>query len=162
MMVELKRRRENFLEGRAEPTNVISQETSWKKLWKAKVPSKLRIFAWRLARSTLLTGEVRARRHMATTASCPICGIAVDNWRHSLLDCNMARSVWSLKDEDDILPLFADEIDNPKLWLFTLSGILSLWLLWLLYGPFGGLDGSSSMKEFISHHCPRMLSYNDT
>jgi hypothetical protein len=26
----------------------------------------------------------------------------------------MPRSVWSLKDQDDILPLFGDKTDNPK------------------------------------------------
>jgi hypothetical protein len=52
----------------------------------------------------------------------------------------MARSVLVLKEADIILPLFADETHDPKLWLFQLSNILkqesfieilvTLWAIW--------------------------------
>ena len=125
MIMELKRRRENYIEGRSESSNEMQQERAWKKLWKVRVPSKLRIFAWRLARSSLPTGEVREHRHMATSAICSVCNLAVDTWRHSLLECNMAQAVWALREDDVILPLLADETIDPKMWLFTLSNTLS-------------------------------------
>jgi hypothetical protein len=125
MIMETKHRREGFLEGRTEASNVGDEEKNWKKLWKVKVPSKLRIFAWRLARSSLPTGELREKRHMATSACCPICNVTTDTWRHSLLECNMAKAVWALKDDDITLPLFGDETPDPRLWLFSLSNTLS-------------------------------------
>jgi hypothetical protein len=52
----------------------------------------------------------------------------------------MAYSVWALKEDDIMLPLFTDETEDPKLWLFTLSRTLSqqkfvevlvtLWAIW--------------------------------
>jgi hypothetical protein len=140
MVVEMKHRRENWLEGRSEASGVEEKQEQWKKLWKTKVPSKLRIFAWRLARSSLPTGQERMRRHMATSDVCPICNAASDSWRHSLLDCNMARAVWSLSDEDVFEHLLADGSEDPKLWLLSLCENLcqskfilvltTLWSIW--------------------------------
>jgi hypothetical protein len=52
----------------------------------------------------------------------------------------MARSVWSLLDEEDVQPLMADEATDPKLWLMSLSNTLpqrkfvqvlvTLWAIW--------------------------------
>jgi hypothetical protein len=52
----------------------------------------------------------------------------------------MAKSVWALKEDHIILPLYGDETDDPKLWLFSLSTTLSsakfievlvtLWAIW--------------------------------
>ena len=98
------------------------------------------MFAWRLARASLPTGQEKERRHMTDEALCPICKAAVDSWRHALLDCNMAKSVWSLHDDDSLLPVYGDESSDPKLWLFNLCNTLSkdkfvsvlvtLWAIW--------------------------------
>ncbi|KAE8783603.1 hypothetical protein D1007_42905 [Hordeum vulgare] len=79
---------------------------------------------------------------MTSEVSCPICHAAVDTWRHALLDCNMAKSVWSLQDDEDdsLLPVYGDETDDPRLWLHGLCNALSgdrfvtilttLWAIW--------------------------------
>lgn len=36
---------------------------------------------------------------MATNTLCGICG-QVDSWKHSLLECNLARPVWALEREE--------------------------------------------------------------
>ena len=140
MIVEMKYRRTNWLEGRSEASNVEELEGQWKKLWQVQVPSKLRIFAWRLGRSSLSTGAERLRRQMATLATCSICNATADTWRHSLLDCNMAKAVWSLAEDDLVVPLLGDETDDPKLWLLSLCKSMSqdrfiqvlvtLWAIW--------------------------------
>jgi hypothetical protein len=89
------------------------------KLWKVDIPSKLRVFLWRLARHSLPTGDVRHRRNMAPTQACTICG-GEDSWRHSLLDCNMAKCVWALADTN-----IAEHVSFPteattRQWLFSL------------------------------------------
>ncbi|KAE8816788.1 hypothetical protein D1007_05819 [Hordeum vulgare] len=117
MVVATKLRRERWLNGEAEASNTDREESNWKKLWGTKVPAKLRLFAWRLARASLPMGQERGRRQMTVDTSCPICQGAVDSWRHALLDCNMARSVWSLRadDDDSLLPVYGDETLDPKL-----------------------------------------------
>ena len=76
-------------------SDVTGEKSSWSTLWKVKVPAKIRVFLWRLARKSIPTADVLHHRHMATQSSCVICG-APDSWRHSLLKCNMARRVWAL------------------------------------------------------------------
>ncbi|KAE8783168.1 hypothetical protein D1007_43385 [Hordeum vulgare] len=134
--------REKWLTGETDPSNTVQQEGNWKKLWGVQVPAKLRIFAWRLAWASLLTGQERQRRHMSEEAVCPICQAACDTWRHALLDCNMSKSVWSLRDDDDdwLLLVYGDETSDPKIWLHGLCNTLSqdkfvavltiLWAIW--------------------------------
>jgi hypothetical protein len=68
MIMATKHRGEAFLEGRTKASSTRQEEQNWKKLWKVKVLSKLRIFAWRFTRSSLPTREVRQKRNMVTTA----------------------------------------------------------------------------------------------
>lgn len=52
----------------------------------------------------------------------------------------MAKSVWALKDDDAVIPVYGDETTDPRLWLFNLSDTLSqeqfvevlvtLWAIW--------------------------------
>ncbi|KAE8801264.1 hypothetical protein D1007_23159 [Hordeum vulgare] len=142
MVMATKARREGWLNEDTESSHTTQEENNWKRLWGVQVPSKLRMFAWRLARASLPTGHERGRRHMTTEVSCPICHAAVDTWRHALLDCNMAKSVWSQWDDEDdyLLPVYGDETDDPKLWLHGLCNALSgdyfvtvlttLWAIW--------------------------------
>ncbi|KAE8784827.1 hypothetical protein D1007_41583 [Hordeum vulgare] len=79
---------------------------------------------------------------MTPEVSCPICHAAVDTWRHALLDCNMMKSVWALRDDEDdsLLLVYGDETDDPRLWLHGLCNALSgdrfltvlttLWAIW--------------------------------
>jgi hypothetical protein len=77
---------------------------------------KNRTFAWRLSLKMFCITE-----NMERTSSCQICKSANDSWRHSLTDCLMARSVWSLIDEELVEHLSADNIGDPKQWLFSNS-----------------------------------------
>jgi hypothetical protein len=45
LLLETKTRREDYLENPMSASNTDRVEIGWKKLWKVKVPSKLRIFA---------------------------------------------------------------------------------------------------------------------
>jgi len=76
-----------------------AEEKEWTSLWHVQVPSKIRVFLWRLARQTLPSGDLLHHRKMAPSNICAICG-AEDSWKHALLDCNMARCVWALEKED--------------------------------------------------------------
>jgi hypothetical protein len=66
-----------------------------------------------LARMSLPTGDVRLRRNIADSNICSLRNVAEDSWRHSLLNCNMARSVWALFDEEEYL--ISNHSDGAKL-----------------------------------------------
>lgn len=139
MLVKTKADREAWLDGRAS-SSASNEQKSWTSLWKTKVPSKIRVFLWRLSHQSLPTGNVLHRRSMADSCACAICNEPVDSWRHSLLDCNMARSTWALLDEELVEHMAANNCGNAKDWLFFLIETLShedfvratvtLWAIW--------------------------------
>lgn len=93
-------------------------------LWGALVPFKVKVFAWRLARTSIPTSEVRKNGSMAETTECPLYHAAVDTWRHALLDCHMVRCVWALEDEDLTETVMSNRIDNAKLSMLWLVDTL--------------------------------------
>ena len=96
-LVKTKIRRENWLEGRGGPSSNAREEQDWTNLWNLTVPSKIRIFLWRLARHSLPTTDVLNKSNLATRDACPLCGSA-DSWRHALISCTHARCTWALAD----------------------------------------------------------------
>jgi hypothetical protein len=99
MLVSTRERRTAWLDENARVSSVRKVEKEWSALWQVKVPSKLRVLLWRLAKQSLPTVDVLHHRHMATQPLCALCGVR-DSWKHSLLECNMARSVWALMPEE--------------------------------------------------------------
>ena len=100
LLAATKQQRTDWLEHKPGHSNIDADRRSWTKLWGADVPSKIKVSAWRLARTSLPTGDVRKHQSMAETPECTICQAANDTWRHSLFDCQMARCVWALTDEE--------------------------------------------------------------
>jgi LPS sulfotransferase NodH len=49
VLVSVKKTREDWLDGRATSSSSVDDGKAWSKLWKTKVPSKVRVFLWRLA-----------------------------------------------------------------------------------------------------------------
>jgi hypothetical protein len=76
---------------------------------------------------------------MAPTSACSLCGME-DSWRHSLLNCVVARSVWSLADEGVTVHFCTNDSPSAKVWLFAMMNSLSrddfarvavtLWAIW--------------------------------
>jgi hypothetical protein len=76
---------------------------------------------------------------MATNGSCIVCG-ETDSWRHSLVDCLHARSVWALADEE--IGDYIANLQEPHArgWLALVINDMSreesvrvmvtLWVLW--------------------------------
>ena len=140
LLVSTKRTREDWLEGRPASSASTTEQKLWTTMWKTKVPSKIRVFLWRLAHQSLPTGSVRHHRNMATTAGCPFCATVSDDWRHSLLDCTTARCVWALIDDELTEHISINKCGNAKEWIFFLIETLSheqftktvvtLWAVW--------------------------------
>ena len=111
----------------------------WSRLWKIAVPSKIKIFLWRLAKHSIPTGDVRYRRHMAESPACSLCG-REDSWRHSLIECNMARCVWVLSDDMITEHISISTEPTARRWLFSMMEsmkqpdltrmLVTLWAIW--------------------------------
>lgn len=104
MLVINKQRNTTYFESVAERSDTQAAEKEWMILWSVKVPTKIRIFLWRLARQSLATTDVLDHTNMKAENICALCG-AQDSCRHALLECNIARCVWALE-RDCITEIF--------------------------------------------------------
>jgi hypothetical protein len=139
MLMVTKMHRENCFEGNPGLSNLEAEEKGWSSLLKTSVPSKVRVFLWRLAKQSLLTADLLQHRNMSHSSSCSICG-AMDSWRHSLLECNMAACVWALADDLMVEHMMMNSEPSVKQWLFDMLGSLphdqftrltvTLWEIW--------------------------------
>jgi hypothetical protein len=139
MLVQTKTHREDWLKGRAAGSNTEEEGKAWTRLWKMQVPSKLRVFLWRPAHQSLPTGDVRQHRQMATHSLCSVFG-EEDSWRHSLINCSVARCVWALAEEEIVEHVGANEHPSAKTWLFAMMESMprdefaklgaTLWSIW--------------------------------
>jgi hypothetical protein len=139
LLVQTRENQTAWLDGTASSSNIKEEEKSWTDLWKVKVPSKLKVFLWRLARQSLPTADVFNHRNMATHSTCVVCGER-DSWRHSLVECHQARSVWALAPED--LRDYVINLQEPhaRAWLASVFKdltkeestrvVVTLWALW--------------------------------
>nr|XP_051211664.1 uncharacterized protein LOC127329168 [Lolium perenne] len=83
--------------------------------------------------------DVLQHRNMAHHRKCSICG-ETDSWKHSLLECNMARCVWALAPEEITDLICNVQETKAKAWLATVFKavphgdltrvVVTLWALW--------------------------------
>lgn len=125
MLIQTRNQRQDWMDSRAENSNIEGNRMRWKLFWKVKIPSKICIFAWRLAHNSLPTGEVLKERSMTEQSGCKLCGSEVVSWRHALFNSTMTRCVWVLIDEDLTEHTTVLEISNPWLWLTFMRESLS-------------------------------------
>jgi hypothetical protein len=59
--------RENYFDGNAGSSNVEVENKGWCILWKTKVPSKIRVFLWSLARQSFPTVDLLEHRNMSSS-----------------------------------------------------------------------------------------------
>jgi hypothetical protein len=59
---------------------------------------------------------------MARSSTCPFCG-GVDSWKHSLIECDMAVSVWALENEMLVEHMITCGETHAWNWLFLLEVI---------------------------------------
>jgi hypothetical protein len=66
----------------------------WQKIWKLKVPPKIRVFWWRVLHEFLPARQVLHRKHLEPVANCEDCGEESESIRHILMECTVARAFW--------------------------------------------------------------------
>jgi hypothetical protein len=71
----------------------MNNSTKWDLIWKANVPPKVRIFAWRLAREALGIEQKRCKRTISVLPICSICGKEREDGFHAVVSCTKARAL---------------------------------------------------------------------
>jgi hypothetical protein len=66
----------------------------WPKLWKLKIPPKVRIFWWRVLNNFLPSKAELKRRHVAQEDHCESCGEAGESVFHIAISCPLAVQFW--------------------------------------------------------------------
>ena len=65
----------------------------WGLIWKANIPQKIRIFAWRAATNSLAVQINRVKHHQTNSGMCSICGVEDEITFPSRARCSKARAL---------------------------------------------------------------------
>ncbi|KAM6563234.1 hypothetical protein CsatB_023232 [Cannabis sativa] len=82
------------LENKDHSSSSTSQEAWWQLFWGLNLPSKVRIFGWRVINSALPVAQNLFHRKVITSATCSLCSRAWESIGHALFSCCHAKSVW--------------------------------------------------------------------
>ncbi|KAL0383105.1 UNVERIFIED_CONTAM: hypothetical protein Scaly_0597800 [Sesamum calycinum] len=96
----------------------------WKTIWKANVPSKIRVFIWKVAHNALPTGRNLLQKLRFEPLACPLCCSEDEDVEHVFLRCPFARQVWALSHLPGHLSRFF-----PLIRVVGLNTLLNLCLL---------------------------------
>lgn len=78
----------------ASSANPDGNRAIWNRVWKAVVPQKMKITAWRIVTGTLPSQQCKSYRHVATHSTCRLCGVEEETTFHALTTCSQARMLW--------------------------------------------------------------------
>ena len=66
----------------------------WTRLWKFRLPNKIKLFGWRACHNILPTKENLVRRRITQDSVCERCNQGPGSGLHALWECGVARDVW--------------------------------------------------------------------
>ncbi|KAK1313624.1 hypothetical protein QJS10_CPA06g00034 [Acorus calamus] len=64
------------------------------RIWKPKVPRKVKIFTWLLAHGRLLTKVYRAKWKGNEPVQCGLCGVEIETLPHLFCQCRFSEALW--------------------------------------------------------------------
>ena len=86
---------EREAESQRECSKGVDVNPVWCKLWKLKLPNKIKIFMWRACHNILPTSENLVRRRVIDDSTCELCQREMESVLHVLWECNVAMHVWT-------------------------------------------------------------------
>ena len=111
-----------------------------KKIWKMKIPLKLKFFAWYLRKVVILTNDNLIKRNWHGSSKCVFCP-QEETITHLLFQCSVARSIWSaiqiastLRPPCSVANIFGDwlhGIDKRDRNIIRVGALAVIWSLWL-------------------------------
>lgn len=92
----------------------------WNIIWEVNVPTKIRVFAWRLATNSLAVQEERSRRIKKTMPVCTVCGCGSESAYHAVMVCPKALGLGQRMRQDGNLPDEAKLRYSGRDWVLVL------------------------------------------
>ncbi|KAL0700618.1 hypothetical protein Bca4012_056740 [Brassica carinata] len=75
------------------------------RFWSLRIPPKIKIFWWKIMHNALPVADNLNKRGCRIDKGCQICGGDLENIKHMLLECRVAREIWSISLLDKFPPL---------------------------------------------------------
>ncbi|XP_023921139.2 uncharacterized protein LOC112032606 [Quercus suber] len=110
----------------------------WPRLWKLRLPNKIKLFGWRACHNILPTKDNLVRRRIIEDSVCELCNQGSESGLHVLWECEVAKDVWagsmgrlqkSVCGQTDFSHLFVillDRLSREELETF----MVQCWLIW--------------------------------
>ncbi|XP_062086997.1 uncharacterized protein LOC133793717 [Humulus lupulus] len=73
----------------------IDRLSFWNKLWKLRVPPKVKDLVWRASSDCLPTKVHLRLKHVDIDTTCPVCQVSGESIIHCLVECPFARASWA-------------------------------------------------------------------
>jgi hypothetical protein len=148
-------------------TRPDNSRNTWKPIWNAKVPGKIKIFGWRAACDNLATKKNKFRRTLETYSTCSVCGRVEENSHHAIVDCSKPRVLWCALRRHWDLPRECNFVYSGPDWLQILlvncnknqrdKVLLLLWHSWHLRCDIAHGKGDETISNSVSF----LLNYWD-
>lgn len=78
-----------------ECSDTKQQQYLWKAIWKMRVPNKIKFFAWRLRKESLLTQQNLSKKNILTEGVCCFCKRILEDIPNAILHCQSIKKCWS-------------------------------------------------------------------
>ena len=66
----------------------------WRRVWKSRIPLKIRIFVWLLLRQRLMTRSFQQCMALDSSGDCALCGATMEDCEHLFVLCPISQAVW--------------------------------------------------------------------
>lgn len=85
----------SMLYGQESPSSLFQiEEKWWKKLWKLRIPNKIKHFVWCSFHNSIPTMANLWRHHVPVQGLCVLCQASSETTEHALFHCKRAKHVW--------------------------------------------------------------------
>jgi hypothetical protein len=115
-------------------------EGNWLCIWKLKIPQKMKVFLWRMARGCLPTRQRLQQKGVNCSDRCVFCQSNFENDWHIFFGCEKAKEIWEEAGLWSIIDGLIDTAEGFVTLFFQLllqlsqhqiiNLVLGLWCIW--------------------------------
>jgi hypothetical protein len=135
------------------------------KLWKLKIPLRIKVFGWYLRKGVILTKDNLAKRNWQGSKQCAFCH-QEETIKHLFFNCRFARSIWSViqlasslyqpRSVTNIFGNWLNGIDPRFKKHIRVGAIAIIWSLWLCRND-KLFNGTNSSLLQVIYRCTNTL-----